>query len=100
METQTKTVEFTMANVDKCQCTNCPVEANSSCASGKMQAMQGAQGMPAPRDVPKVYCSQGTASCGDLDFSQRCVCPTCQVWQENGLSNYKYCQNGSAAQQG
>jgi hypothetical protein len=102
METQTKQVAFTTANIGKCQCTNCGVQSGSSCVTGKMQAMQGAatQSTPAPEDVPKVYCSQGTASCGDLDFSQNCICPTCSVWKENDLSNYKYCQHGSAAVQG
>lgn len=97
MQTQTKQVAFTQANVDRCRCTACPVQTSSGCVSQKAQAMEG-RGIGGTRqqDVPNAYCAQGTASCGDLDFAQRCVCPTCEVWQENGLGNYKYCQNGSA----
>lgn len=102
-QTQTKHVDFTADNIAKCQCTNCPVQRGSACAADKkraLQGMQGAQLTASPKDVPNVYCSQGTASCGDLDFSQGCVCPTCQVWQANGLANYKYCRNGSAETNG
>lgn len=100
MQTSTKHVEFSRQNVDLCQCTNCPVQAGSACVVGKKQAMQGMRETPAPADVPGVYCAQGTASCGDLDLSKRCVCPTCDVWQQNGLASYKYCQNGDAAHTG
>ena len=99
METQTKHVDFTMENLAKCQCMNCPVQANSAWAAKKMAAMNMAS-MPAAQDTPKVYCSTGTAACGDIDFSQSCICGTCVVWAENGLGNWKYCQNGSAELQG
>lgn len=97
MQTQAKHVDFTKANVDRCQCTNCPVQADSACATQARQRMQGQDVMAmSSKDVPNVYCAQGTAACGDLDFSHRCICPTCEVWNENELSNYKYCQNGDA----
>lgn len=101
MQTQTKHVDFTQANVTSCQCTFCPVQSNSGCVGQAREKMRGQDVMAMPqKDVPNVYCSQGTASCGDLDFSQRCICPTCSVWTENGLSNYKYCQNGDAEKLG
>jgi hypothetical protein len=99
-QTQNKQVQFTLDNIDKCQCLNCPVQHDSSCAMDKAKAMQPGQMPQSQSDVPKVYCSQGTAACDDLDFSQRCICPTCAVWAENGLDNYKYCQNGPASQIG
>ncbi len=101
MQTQTKHVSFTQSNVDKCRCTSCPVQKDSSCVTQKVEAIR-ARGMTglSDEDIPNVYCSQGTASCDDLDFSQSCACPTCAVWQENGLGNYKYCQNGDAEKMG
>jgi hypothetical protein len=58
----------------------------------------GAMGMPSAQDVPRVYCSSGTATCDDLNFEEQCQCPkTCQVYRENDLSQWKYCQRGSAA---
>lgn len=96
-QTQAKLVEFTQDNVTKCQCLNCPVQAESVCAVDEQRAMGTT---PTPEETPKVYCSSGSATCDDLDFSKQCSCPTCSVWSENGLGNYKYCQNGSAAVQG
>lgn len=61
----------------------------------------GAMGMPSPDAVPRVYCATGTATCGDLDFEQQCLCPkTCEVYRESELSAWKYCQRGSAAEIG
>jgi hypothetical protein len=99
-QTKTKQVAFTQDNITKCQCTSCPVQASSDCAMDKTRTMQAKDTMPSPEDAPKVYCSTGKATCTDLDLSKQCVCPTCSVWSENALSNYKYCQNGSAAVQG
>ena len=116
MQTQIKSVQFTMDNVMKCQCGSCPVQGESQCAIDKMRSMKSmmpadpsggleAQPMgqmmaPRPEMVPGMYCSTGTASCGDLDFMQKCICPTCAVWQENDLGSMKYCRNGSAADNG
>jgi hypothetical protein len=98
-KTQAKHVEFTQANIDRCQCLSCPVQAKSQCAMDKRAQMQGQTDM-SPQDVPKVYCSQGEATCGDLDFSKNCICPTCEVWSENDLENYKYCRDGDASRIG
>jgi len=122
MQTQTKAVQFTQDNVMKCQCDNCSVQANSSCAMDRLQqvnqAMQGgqmgSQGGPgamqsmttqtigglSAQDVPQVYCSTGQSTCGDLDYTQNCICPTCDVWRENDLANYKYCRDGDATRIG
>ncbi|MBI5232233.1 MAG: DUF2769 domain-containing protein [Coriobacteriales bacterium] len=119
MEMQTRTVAFTADNIMKCQCGNCPVQDESACAADKMQAlapmmeqMQGMMGegsammsaqsgmLPSGEDLPGMYCSSGTATCNDLDFDQNCVCPSCKVYTENDLANWKYCNQGSAEQVG
>jgi hypothetical protein len=49
-------------------------------------------------DVPRVYCATGTATCDDLDLSQDCQCPkSCEVYREHDLTQWKYCERGSAA---
>lgn len=101
-QTQSKQVRFTEDNVMKCQCASCPVQTDSACAMDRVEQMGTGDWMASmsPQDVPKVYCSTGTATCGDLDFSQKCMCPTCDVWAENDLHNYKYCQHGDASKLG
>ncbi|MBE0477107.1 MAG: DUF2769 domain-containing protein [Coriobacteriia bacterium] len=105
-QTTMKRVEFNMSNIEKCQCGVCPVQTNSSCIAEKSERMRsmmgpGAHGTPSPQDVPGLYCATGIATCGDLDYEQPCLCPRqCQVYQENELSAYKYCQQGSAADVG
>lgn len=129
MQTQTKTVAYNADNIMKCQCTSCPVQDASACATDKKQAMSGmmdkmsamtgaGQGMagmsggmsdqqgmsemmlPSTQDMPGMYCSTGTATCGDLDYTKGCICPTCGVYTDNQLDNTKYCNKGSAAQVG
>lgn len=103
---QTRTVEFTMDAVGKCQCIVCPVQADSSCAHELDKGVQsllgpGAWGDPRHIEVPRVYCSTGGASCDDLDFDQACMCPkTCEVYRENKLHEWKYCQRGPASEIG
>lgn len=94
-------VEFSQDNLMKCICGQCPTQKESSCAAQKrtalMEAMQGGmQGMPAAADVAGMYCSTGTATCGDLDYSQNCICSGCAVFAENGLTQWKYCERGDA----
>lgn len=61
----------------------------------------GAMGMPEPKDVARLYCSSGTASCTDLNFAEPCQCPAgCEVYQEYNLTQQKYCERGSADQVG
>ncbi|RJQ50904.1 MAG: DUF2769 domain-containing protein [Actinobacteria bacterium] len=98
-----KEVDFSRDNAMSCMCIACPVEKQSDCAHQKMESMPEKpmqSDLPAPEEVPLVYCSQGMASCGDLDFSQQCICPTCNVWKSYGLAQYKYCKNGPASQMG
>lgn len=95
-------IEFTMDNVSKCICTQCPVQAESECAQTKMKMLQESMtGMsPEPSDVPGVYCATGVATCGDLDPDKTCNCPNCEVFKENELAQGEpggyFCQNGMA----
>jgi hypothetical protein len=95
-------VDFNMDNIKKCQCTVCPVQAQSECVAKKMKILkkQMSQSVPKPEDVPGVYCSQGQAVCKDLDPGKACVCPTCAVWTENNLQSNYYCQKGNAEKNG
>jgi hypothetical protein len=73
----------------------CPVQITSKCANEKMKKM-GSN----PEDVPKLYCSSGTAECMDLDEKQMCICGSCSVWKIFVLAKAKptdyYCFNGKA----
>ena len=103
--TDTKRVRFTMDNIGACQCMVCPVQVPSVCTPDddmKLLRQMGSGTMtPDLRSLPRLYCASGTATCGDLDFGQQCLCPkTCAVYRENGLGEQKYCQRGSAAEIG
>ena len=94
-------VEFTKDNALKCMCSKCPVQEKSACVAGKNAAMmkameEGMEGMPAASDVAGLYCSTGSATCGDLDVTQNCICSRCSVFSENGLTQWKYCERGNA----
>lgn len=99
-------VPYTSANIKKCRCSECPVQADSQCAQDKLKSSkQKMENMPAgevppPEDVPGIYCSTGKATCQDLDPDKQCICGTCEVWKEYGLKdsdpNNHFCHNGRA----
>lgn len=99
-------VPYTSANINKCRCSECPVQADSQCAQDKLKSSkQKMENMPSgevpdPEEVPGIYCSQGKASCQDLNFDKQCMCGSCQVWKEYNLSelnpNNHFCQHGRA----
>ena len=66
-----------------------PCQAESECAQAKMKMLQESMtGMsPKPSDVPGMYCTTGTATCGDLDPNKTCNCPNCDVFKENNLGD-------------
>jgi hypothetical protein len=99
-------VPFTVSNIERCRCPQCPVQAGSSCAQEKignlkneMSNLPGNQA-PEPQKVPGVYCSSGEATCTDLDPNEQCMCPTCEVWVEycldRGTPMMYFCDNGKA----
>ena len=97
-------VPCTVMNIKRCRCTLCPVQANSECAQEKYSRLKdeiessGGVEVLAPQKVPGIYCSVGTATCGDLSFNRQCICNTCPVWEEYNLRNAKiiryYCNKG------
>ncbi len=95
-------VPFSTANVGKCMCPKCPVQAKSQCVSGKLATIKDALAKkPLNRaDIPGVYCSTGTATCKDLDPKQSCMCGGCAVFgQYNlgaGLPAGYFCRDGFA----
>ncbi len=91
------TIPFTPENINKCRCGVCPVHQKSQCIAQKMAQMQ--PGMqPDPHGFEGLYCSQavGKSACTDLNRNLACVCPTCAVWQENGLQTNYFCVQGAA----
>lgn len=99
-------VPYAAENINRCRCSECPVQADSDCAMDKLQkSKQEMEKMPAeevpdPEDVPGIYCSQGKASCQDLNFERQCICGSCDVWKDYNLKdvdpNNHFCQHGKA----
>lgn len=99
-------VPYIVSNIERCMCPQCPVQANSVCAQGKIGSLKnemkslGEGEVPESQMVPGVYCSAGYATCRDLDPNRECICKTCAVWEEYKLKNAKtimyYCNNGRA----
>jgi hypothetical protein len=100
-------VPYTVANIKKCMCPKCPVQADSTCVKGKLENLMrelesaGEGNVPEPQNVPGIYCSTGKATCQDLNPQKGCICNTCAVWKEYHLQNVKpvmyFCQKGKAA---
>jgi hypothetical protein len=92
-------IPYDMSNMQKCRCSACPVHANSACIKQRMAGMQMQPGMlPDPSMMEGLYCTTavGKSRCNDLDSSLACICPTCAVWQENGLVTNYFCLRGPA----
>jgi hypothetical protein len=99
-------VPYTMLNIKKCMCPQCPVQADSKCVKEKLESLkrelEGARevDVPEPQKVPGIYCSTGKALCQDLNYGRGCICNTCTVWKEYNLQNVKpvmyFCQKGKA----
>ena len=100
------TVPYTVSNIERCQCPQCPVQADSECAQEKYSRLKSELESPGgvealePQKVPGVYCSAGTATCMDLNPNRECICKTCAVWEENCLERANtrmyFCNNGRA----
>jgi len=99
-------VPYARSNIERCKCSQCPVQGDSKCAKDKLQSsgetmkkMPGGE-VPNPEDVPGIYCSTGKATCQDLNFDRQCICGTCEVWKEYGLEeadpNNHFCHHGRA----
>ena len=99
-------VPYNRANVNRCRCPQCPVQDDSQCAQDKFKSSKQLMEnlpegeVPDPEDFPGVYCSEGEATCSDLDPDRKCICGSCEVWKENDLKdanpNNHFCHNGRA----
>jgi hypothetical protein len=99
-------VPYTITNIERCMCPQCPVQADSECAQEKYSRLKNELESPGgvealePQKVPGVYCSSGTATCTDLDPNKDCSCKTCSVWEEHCLEHADtimyFCNNGRA----
>lgn len=86
-------VEVNEANLKNCRCPYCPVQAESKCPQDRLKNFKD----PEDREnMAKLYCSIGKTDCEDLNEDAMCMCPSCQVWDENGLQSMKYCLSGNA----
>jgi hypothetical protein len=99
-------VPYAWANINKCLCSECPVQADSKYAQDKLRSSKKemekmpAGEVPNLEDVPGIYCSTGKARCQDLNFERQCICSSCEVWKEYDLKdvdpNNHFCQHGRA----
>ncbi|MFY9200291.1 MAG: DUF2769 domain-containing protein [Methanosarcina flavescens] len=99
-------VPYKRANINRCRCPQCPVQADSQCAQAKIKSSKQSMEnlpegeVPDPEDFPGVYCSEGEATCSDLDPDRQCICGSCEVWKEYDLKdanpNNHFCHNGRA----
>jgi len=76
-------VAINEANKKHCRCGQCPVLLASAC----VKTTDGPSGL---------HCATGKTLCKDYDKFQKCLCPSCLVWDENNLKSIYYCQKGSA----
>lgn len=93
-------VDYTLENVERCQCGKCPVYLSSGCAKAKNAAIDWSPGKLPPADqIEGIYCAVavGKSRCNDLDGSKKCQCPTCPVWDSYGLQDVLYCLRGPAS---
>lgn len=99
-------VPYERANINRCKCPLCPVQADSQCVKDKIKSSKQAMKdlpegeVPDPEDFPGVYCSEGEATCSGLDPDRQCICGSCDVWKEYDLKdanpNNHFCHNGRA----
>lgn len=99
-------VPYASANINKCKCPQCPVQADSQYAQDKIKSSKPAMDkmsageVPNPEDVPGIYCSTGKARYQNLDFGRKCICGSCGIRKKYDLKdadpNNHFCQHGRA----
>lgn len=99
-------VPYTRENINRCRCSQCPVQADSKCVKDKLESSKKemekipAGEVPNPEAVPGIYCSIVEATCQDLSPARQCICNTCDVWKEytlgEGTPAQYFCKNGRA----
>ena len=64
-------IDFNKKNLDKCLCSNCPVQQDNSCVKDQVEEMEeigkdidiDSGVMMGPDEVPKLYCTTGKTKC-------------------------------------
>ncbi len=103
-------IDFNRENLEKCLCTECPVQSESSCIKDQLKLMEETGHsldidtgfFLDPKKVPKLYCATGKTRCDDLNFHEECQCINCDVWKEydletRGAPGY-FCKHGKASE--
>ncbi|MDR7666270.1 DUF2769 domain-containing protein [Methanosarcina sp. Z-7115] len=83
-------VPYNVLNIERCMCSQCPVQAASICARETFSSLKNEIKLgeaPEPQKVPGVYCSTGAATCVDLNPNKQCICKTCAVWGDYCLEH-------------
>jgi hypothetical protein len=101
-------IDFNLENLEKCLCSECPVQTKSSCINDQMKIIEevghsvdiDSGYILDPEKIPKVFCSHGKTACQDLDFHEECQCKNCDVWKEYDLEVREapayFCKHGKA----
>jgi len=101
-------IDFNLENLEKCLCSECPVQTKSSCINDQMKIIEevghsvdiDSGYILDPEKIPKVFCAHGKTNCQDLDFHEECQCINCDVWKEYDLEVREapayFCKNGKA----
>ncbi len=95
-------VPFTRPNAKKCICWQCPVQTESACIKANAEKMGEVMSSKffEPEIVPGLYCSSGTASCGDIKTDRSCICGGCEVYGDYRLGAGRpaehFCGKGAA----
>lgn len=101
-------IDFNLENLEKCLCSECPVQTKSSCINDQMKIIEevghsvdiDSGYILDPEKIPKVFCAHGKSICQDLDFHEECQCLNCDVWKEYDLEVREapayFCKNGKA----
>ena len=84
-------VPFTKANVSRCLCARCPVQAESACVAALVKKMPPAlkQSSLVAADIPREYCATDKSGCKDLEGKKSCICGGCPVYGQYGLAKGK-----------
>jgi len=101
-------INFDLENMEKCLCSECPVQSNNSCVNDQIKIIEEVghsvdidSGFILDQEkIPKVYCAHGKTNCKDLDYHEECQCIKCEVWKEYDLEVREalgyFCKNGKA----
>jgi hypothetical protein len=95
-------VNYDQDNLDKCICSECPVEMSSQCSKKAQEKIRNSKNFPKPEVARKagLYCAKevGKSDCNDLADDEACLCSACPIWGENDLESSYYCLKGDADQ--